>query len=134
VSRKIFVAASYAFAVHGVAQPDAGAVQAEMRCDRTEAPGRVRCEVEARVAPGQTIAAGDVVIIRTPSFVTALRGRIGPHDATTREPEVWRWALALAAKEKGTGDVEAKVRIVVCHAAICAPRVAAVTARVLVGD
>jgi hypothetical protein len=132
--RKIFVIPACAFAVHSAVQEDPVAVRAEMRCERIEAPGRVRCEVEARVAPGQTIATGDVVIVRTPAFVTALRGRIGPHDATTREAEVWRWGLALAAREKGTGDVEARVRVVVCRGAACTPHETPVTGRVVVGE
>src|SRR5258708_7056589 len=84
---------------------------------RGAGPGRVRCEAEAHVASGESIAAGDVIIVRTPTFIRALRGRIGPHDATTREAEVWRWSLALAAREKGSGDVEARVRLVVCRGA-----------------
>ncbi len=116
------------------AQPDAGLVQAEMRCERVDAPGRVRCEVEARVGSGEAITGGDVVIVRTPPFVTALRGRIGPHDATTREPQIWRWALALAARERGSGEVEGRVRLVVCRGATCAPREVPVVVRVVVGE
>jgi hypothetical protein len=113
---------------------DAGALQAEMRCDRADGPGRVRCEVEARVGLGESIAEGDVVIVRTPPFVTALRGRIGPHDATTHDPSIWRWALALAARGRGSGDVEGRVRLVVCRATVCAPREAPVSVRVVVGE
>jgi len=116
------------------AQQDAGMPRAEMRCERADAPGRVRCEVEARVASGESIAAGDVVIVRTPPFVTALRGRIGPHDATTREADIWRWALALAARERGSGEVEARVRLVVCRGATCTPREVPITGRVVVGE
>jgi hypothetical protein len=104
------------------------------RCERVDAPGRVRCEVEARVKSGDAITFGDVVIVRTPSFLSALRGRIGPHDATTREAELWRWALALAARAKGSGDLDARVRLVVCHGATCEPRETPVVARVVVGD
>jgi hypothetical protein len=105
-----------------------------MKCENVEVPGRVRCEVEAHVASGESIAVGDVMIVRTPTFIRALRGRIGPHDATTRDAEVWRWSLALAAREKGNGDVEARVRLVVCRGAACQPRVMPVVARVVVGE
>jgi hypothetical protein len=105
-----------------------------MTCERIDAPGRVRCEVEARVASNESITTGDVIIVHTPSFVTALRGRIGPHEATTREPEVWRWALALAARERGQGDVEARARLVVCRNGACEPREAPIVARVVVGE
>lgn len=94
----------------------------------------MRCEVEARVAPGEAIAGGDLVIIRTPPFVSALRGRIGPHDATTHEAAIWRWAFALAAREKGSGEVEARVRLVVCKGSLCAPREAPIATLVLVGE
>jgi hypothetical protein len=136
VMQKLFVAlactATNADAARG--QEDAGMPRAEMRCERVDGPGRVRCEVEARVAQGESIAGGDVVIVRTPSFVTALRGRIGPHDATTRETDIWRWAFALAARERGSGEVEARVRLIVCHAGACLPRQAPMTARVVVGE
>jgi hypothetical protein len=105
-----------------------------MTCEHVDAPGRVRCDVEARVAPGESITWGDVEIVKTPAMAAALRGRIGPHDATTREPEVWRWALALVAREKGTGDVEGRVRLVVCKAGVCAPREIGVVGRVAVGE
>jgi hypothetical protein len=113
---------------------DAGTARAAMRCERADQPGRVRCEVEARVGEGESITWGDVVLTRTPSFVGALRGRIGPHDATARDPDVWRWALALVAHEKGTGDVEGRVRLVVCKDGKCAPRETAVTGHVVVGE
>lgn len=105
-----------------------------MTCEHVDTPGRVRCDVEARVAPGEAITWGDVIITKTPAFVGALRGRIGPHDATAHEPEVWRWALALVAREKGSGDVEGRVRLVACKASVCAPREMPVTGRVLVGE
>jgi hypothetical protein len=126
-----------------VAQEDAGAdggtdaaaaPRATLICQRVDSPGRVRCDVEARVEPGETIAWGDVVIVRTPPFVGALRGRIGPHDATARDAGVWRWALALVAREKGAGDVEARVRLVVCRGERCAPREAPAVGRVVAGD
>jgi hypothetical protein len=105
-----------------------------LTCERTEAPGRVRCEVEARVMPGESITWGDVEIVDTPPMASPLRGRIGPHDATVREPEAWRWAFALVAREKGSGDVQARVRLVVCRAGTCGPRVVGVSGRVTVGD
>lgn len=116
---------------------DAGApptTRATMTCERVDAPGRVRCDVEARVAPGEAITWGDVVITKTPAFVGTLRGRIGPHDATTHEAEVWRWALALVAREKGSGDAEGHVRLVVCRGAVCTPREVPVSGRVVVGE
>jgi hypothetical protein len=113
---------------------DASSLRATMTCDRAETPGRVRCEVEARVGPGESITWGDVVIQKTPPFAAALRGRIGPSDATAHDPLVWRWALALVAREKGGGDVEGRVRAVVCRDGKCVPDQVDVKARLLVGN
>ena len=111
------------------------------------APGRVRCDVEATAPPGASITWGDVVLAQTPSFTAALRGRIGPRDATLRRPDAWRWALALVARTKGSGDVDARVRLVMCRPrdagapdaapapeGACEAREIAVTGRVVVGD
>ena len=118
----------------GLARGDQDAATATMTCERVELPGRVRCEVEARVSPGDAITWGDVVIIRTPSFAAALRGRIGPHDATVHDPGVWRWALALVARDRGGGDVEGRVRLVVCRGDRCGPREIDVKGRLQVGE
>ncbi len=104
-----------------------------MTCEHVDAPGRVRCDVEARVGAGETIAWGDVVLVKTPDFASALRGRIGPHDATTREPDAWRWALALVARDRGSGEVQGRVRLVVCRDKRCTPREIGVAGRVVVG-
>ena len=114
--------------------PDAGSMHGVMTCERVEAPGRVRCEVEARVAEGESITWGDVVIVKTPPFAAALRGRIGPHDATVHDPTVWRWALALVARDKGGGDVQGRVRLVVCKDGKCGPRTLDVRGHVAVGE
>jgi hypothetical protein len=112
----------------------AGSTRATMTCERVDAPGRVRCDVEARVSAGEAISWGDVILTKTPPFAGALRGRIGPNEATTHDAEVWRWALALVAREKGAGDVEATVRVVVCKGVVCAPQEVPVTGRVVVGE
>lgn len=132
------VVALYAASVPGSAgaraDSDAGATRVSMTCDRVDGPGRVRCDVEARVSSGESITWGDVVILRTPSFVEALRGRIGPHETTVREPEVWRWALALVARAKGVGDVDARVRVVVCRDKTCTPREVDLVGHVVAGE
>ncbi len=130
------VALSALVAPAGPARGDqaAGDLHGAMTCERVEAPGRVRCEVEARVVEGESITWGDVVIVKTPPFAAALRGRIGPHDATVHDPTVWRWALALVARDKGGGDVQGRVRVVVCKDGKCGPRVLDVTGHVAVGE
>lgn len=113
---------------------DAGAPTAKMTCERLAQPGRLRCEVEARVEPGAQIRWGDVAVTSVPGFVTPLRGRVGAREATVREDEVWRWAFALVARERGAGDATARVRVVVCRDERCAPHTVDVSARVQVGD
>jgi len=121
-------------ATPALAGREAGAPRVSMTCDRVDGPGRVRCDVEARVSGGESITWGDVVILRTPAFAGALQGRVGPHEATVREPDVWRWALALVARTKGTGDVDARVRLVVCEGKTCTPREVDVVGHVVAGD
>jgi hypothetical protein len=116
------------------ADSDAGAPRVSMTCEHVDGPGRVRCDVEARVSPGESIAWGDVVILRTPPFAGALRGRVGPHETTVREPEIWRWALALVARKRGTGDVDAQVRLVVCEGKVCTPIEVGVVGHVVAGE
>ncbi|HEX8792133.1 MAG TPA: hypothetical protein VF765_14365 [Polyangiaceae bacterium] len=130
----VTIGGALVMAAASLARADDGGVQpATMTCEHADGPGRVRCDVEARVGAGESIAWGDVVIVKTPPFVSALRGRIGPHDATAHDPDVWRWALALVARDKGAGDVEGRVRLVVCKDAKCAPRDLPVTGHVTVG-
>jgi hypothetical protein len=112
----------------------AAPLRATMSCDPAADVGRVRCEVEARAAPGSTIAWGDVVILRVPPIATALRGRVGPHDASVREPSLWRWTFALVARLRGSGGLGVKVRVVVCEEEVCGPREVEVAAQLQVGE
>jgi hypothetical protein len=116
-----------------------GAMRVAMTCERVLEPGRVHCEVEARVEPGESIAWGDVVLLQVPPFATALRGRIGPHDASVREPALWRWSFAVVARAKGAGELAARVRVVVCtgrepEKRTCGAREVEVAGKVEVGE
>jgi hypothetical protein len=121
-----------------VAQADAdgggaqGALRVTVVCDQPAAPGRLRCDVEARGRG--TLQWADVEVVRVPDFVSALRGRVGPTDATTRESDLWRWSLGLAARNRGEGDVAVRVRAVVCEADVCAPAEAVALGHVKVGS
>jgi hypothetical protein len=107
---------------------------AKATCERLAQPGRVRCEVEARVDAGASIRWGDLAITSVPPFATPLRGRVGPREATVRDDDVWRWAFAMVARERGAGEVEVRVRVVVCRGERCAPAEVVVKGRVVVGD
>ena len=119
-------------------------VQSSMQCDRASEPGRVRCTVEARVSGGRTIAWADVEILSLPDFASALKGRIGPQDALSRDATATKWALGLVARRAGQGEVRARVRVVACDApragapsgeprTHCAPLIVEVKAQVTVG-
>ena len=131
-------------ALPGVASAEGAGIQSSMQCDRASEPGRVRCTVEARVDDHRTIAWADVEILSLPDFASALKGRIGPQDALTRDATTTKWALGLVARRSGQGEVRARVRIVACDAprpgaasgdpkAHCTPVIVEVKAQVTVG-
>jgi hypothetical protein len=118
------------------ATPSSDKVPARLECTPAQGPGRVRCTVEARVGPGETIQWGDVLLVAAPPFVSPLRGRIGPHDATVRDPGAWQWAFALVARGTGRGVIDGRVRLVVCGGKrpTCDPIVAPVSGEIAVGQ
>jgi hypothetical protein len=97
--------------------PPEGDVRASMQCDRANEAGRVRCTVETHVEGGRTIAWADVEILALPDFASALKGRIGPQDALSRDATSTKWALGLVARRAGQGEARARVRVVACEAA-----------------
>jgi hypothetical protein len=107
---------------------------AKVACARASEPGRVRCEVEARVPAGSVLKWADVVIRKSPPFASPLRARVGPLEASAREDTVWRWAIALAARARGAGEVVVRVRLVVCVKDACATREIETKGDVVVGE
>lgn len=81
----------------------------------------MKCSIELHTAANRSIAWADVAIIELPDFASALKGRIGPSDATTKEPTQQKWAFGLVAKKTGQGDAKARVRAVVCEQPTTAP-------------
>ena len=118
---------------------EASKLTASMQCDRAAEPGRVKCSVEARATGGRSIAWADVAIVELPELASALKGRIGPSDATARDATSQKWAFGLVARKTGEGEARARVRAVVCEAAPdagpskCAPVTVDVRALVHVG-
>ena len=106
-----------------------------MECDRAEQPGRVRCSVEVRTASPRTITWADVAILQLPEFATALKGRIGPDETTSRDANSVKWAFGLVAKRAGQGEARVRVRLVACEAnnTKCAPQSTEVRAMLNVG-
>lgn len=111
---------------------------ATMTCERAAQPGRVRCAAEVKVTGDRTLAWADVTLVELPDNTSALKGRIGPADATAKDPSHAAWAFGLVAKKAGQGDARAKVRAVVCEAVDggaprCTPRTIEISAKVVVG-
>ena len=111
---------------------DPAVLRATLVCDQPAAPGRLRCDVEARGHRG-AIRWADVEIVDVAGFIAPLRGRVGPREASTREDDLWRWSLGLVARDRGDGDVKVRVRAVVCDGGQCSPEVTAAAAHVTVG-
>jgi len=121
-------------------------LRASIICEAPAAPGRFRCDVEARVT-GATLAWADVVVVRVDDFILPLRGRVGPRDATVHDADIFRWGLGFVAKaaaakqgkdgkdgtEKQSGDVTIRVRGVVCRGGACRPVETEASGRVIVG-
>jgi len=103
-----------------------------MLCEAPPAPGRFRCDVEARVS-GASLSWADVVVVKVDDFILPLRGRVGPRDASAHDADIYRWSLGFVAKERGSGDVTVRVRAVVCRGGVCAPEETEVSGRVIVG-
>ncbi len=114
-------------------------IEARMQCERAAEPGRVRCSVEIRAAESRSIAWADVAILELPDFASALKGRIGPADATARDAASVKWAFGLVARRAGQGEARARVRVVLCEPSAgggepaCAPRSVEVSATLVVG-
>jgi hypothetical protein len=121
---------SLALADDGGATSDA--LRASLTCEPLAAPGRLRCDVEAR-ARDATLRWADVQVVRVPEFIAPLRGRSGPDEAAAREEDRWRWSLGLIARTREAGDVSVRVRAVVCVRDVCTPEVAVAVAHVTVG-
>lgn len=96
-------------------------VTATMACEPVAQPGRVKCTAEVRVAGGRTLAWTDLVLVELPELAGALKGRIGPADATAHDATSTTWAFGLVAKKAGQGEARARVRAVVCEPAPAAP-------------
>jgi hypothetical protein len=137
--KRLAAAVSCAFAVFGGAGDRALAADApaleSMQCDRAGEPGRVRCSVETLATAGKSIEWAEVEIVSVPDFAIALRGRVGPLDAASKEATRWRFALALASKRSGRGEVVARVRVVECtEDKRCTTREGRVSTELVVGS
>src|SRR5580658_3799573 len=112
---------------------DAGPPEGVLSCEPATRPGRVRCEARVYAAEGESITWGAVVLLETPPFVSALRGRAGPHDATVRTPTTRRSECAVVAPAMRHGDVAGRAPLVVCREKTCLPRELPLARQVAIG-
>ena len=103
-------------------------------CPPSDAAGRVKCTAELHVEGGARIAWADVVISSAPAFVVALRGRMPPSDATETRDDLWKFAFAIVAKQRGHGELVLRVRAVICSGDACHPEEREVRTVVSVGE
>src|SRR6185436_2658566 len=96
----------------------AAALTAIALCPPADAPGRVKCTAEVR-SDGARISWADIVITSAPAFVVPLRGRMPPSDATETHDDLWKFAFAIVAKQRGHGELVLRVRAVVCVGDAC---------------
>ncbi len=108
------MAAPSAMSADAGAPEGAERASASMQCDRAIEPGRVKCSVDVHTLGGFTLGWADVQLVELPEFTSALKGRLGPSDATLRESTSQRWAFGLVARRPGQGEAHAKVRLLAC--------------------
>ncbi len=108
-------------------------LRAQLVCERLGVPGRVKCDVEAQIDDGR-ITWADAEIIEMPAFAIALKGRIGPDDATVKTPLRWRFAFGVVTKENGSGSISVRVRAVRCRERTCEALSTTVVGALVVGS
>ena len=118
--------------VTGPAAPPAPALRAEVECGAIPGPGKVLCTVRERPVGGK-LTWGDVIVIEAPAFAPPLRTRVAAGDASRSDADGADFALALAAKGDGAGELRVLARAVVCGGSGCLPVRAEATAKVVVG-
>jgi hypothetical protein len=109
------------------------ALSGSARCDAPASVGRFRCEVEAHAAPGSALRWVDVQLVDGPPWVTILKGRLAGADAVVQTDALWRFAFSAVARERGKGELQLRLRAVVCENTACAPVEILVPAAIRVG-
>jgi hypothetical protein len=109
-------------------------LNARVECAPASGPGRILCELNASTAAGKLVWV-DALVVQVPRFARPLRSRIaaqvGVDPLTTAKA-----MLALVASEPGQGELELRVRAVVCQEGpsgeSCAPELLLVSGKVTV--
>jgi hypothetical protein len=112
----------------------AAVIHANVVCAPVVGPGRVLCDLTVGASSGK-LAWVDALVVRAPAFARPLRSRVVAAADPAGSASV---KLALVATEAGKGELQVRVRAVVCHEAQsgqwCGPETATVSGAVEVGQ
>jgi hypothetical protein len=116
------------------AHADGAAVLASVVCAPVASPGRILCDVTISASSGKLVWV-DALVVRAPAFARPLRSRV---VAESNPAGTASAKLALVATETGKGELQLRVRAVVCHEAPsgqwCGPETALVSGAIEVGQ
>jgi hypothetical protein len=118
------------------AQADSSGLSARLECARATAPGRIVCELTASASSGKLVWV-DALVVQAPPFARPLRSRFVAQTEPAGALGTASAKLALVASELGIGELELRVRAVLCHEGPngewCGPQIVPVSGVVEVG-
>jgi len=115
------------------AAPSSSAQEPELRarlaCPAATSPGRVVCVLEVSAASSRLVWL-DALVVQAPAFARPLRSRLVARVAANGSSSL---KLALVATEPGQGELQVRVRSVLCQEGangdFCGPSVLPVSAK-----
>jgi hypothetical protein len=136
-ARRLVSTVALVLGVSPAVHADGALLAAHVECARASAPGRIVCDVHATASAGKLVWV-DALVVQAPSFARPLRSRVVAQIVPAGSPAAASAKLALVASELGKGELELRVRGVVCSDAPsgewCAPEVVRVVGVVEVGE
>ena len=119
------------------ANAEGSVLSARVECASATGPGRIVCELNVSASSGKLVWV-DALVVQAPPFARPLRSRVvlqvGPAGALGTASA----KLALVASELGRGELQLRVRGVVCRESpsgeSCGPEVVPVVAVVAAGQ
>ncbi len=116
------------------ARAESPALSARVACAPAAGPGRIVCELNVSASAGKLVWV-DALVVHAPAFARPLRSRFVAQVGALGTASV---KLALVATELGRGELQLRVRGVLCHEGpsgeSCGPEVVPVSAVVEVGQ
>jgi hypothetical protein len=104
-------------------------LRAQLTCPAAASPGRIVCVLDVSAASGRLVWL-DALVVQAPTFVRPLRSRLVVPVAANGSSSL---KLALVASEAGQGELQLRVRGVLCHESasgeFCGPSLLPVSAK-----